>query len=334
MRDMLGKDEVSPPSNDANRRQASRRSSITMPAEQLRHGRRSARWRHGPRTMGVSARLRLDLSNKPENVPVLRQALRGFADAISLPSADLIDVTTALTEACNNASQHAYDGAEGPLEVELQASRGWVGLTVRDRGFGLAAAGAGAQAGNKSPYEIDGQVSGIGLPTISGLATRVRFNERVGGGTEVAMWFATPSVRPQGSARTGRGFEGAAVAPAQLANTIELEAAPFAIAKGVLPRLLRATAARAHFAIDRINDVVRVGEMLIAGARSWSSDGRIQAGIVTTPQSLELAVGPMQPDHASTLAAAVRRIEPRDGHQPWPSTSAEERFVVCMRRRP
>jgi serine/threonine-protein kinase RsbW len=140
--------------------------------------------------MASSARVVLDLSSRPENVPVVRQALAGFAEAIALAPADLNDVSTALTEACNNASLHAYAGAEGPVEVELSAAGEALSATVRDRGLGLAA----VRVPPELPRELDGEVAGIGLPAIHGLASRVRMSERDGGGTELAMEFATPGL--------------------------------------------------------------------------------------------------------------------------------------------
>ena len=63
--------------------------------------------------------VRLTLSNKPENVLLVREMLTGVAEMVDLDGSDLNDIRTAVTEACNNVVLHAYEGDEGPLEVEV-----------------------------------------------------------------------------------------------------------------------------------------------------------------------------------------------------------------------
>ena len=87
--------------------------------------------------MAEPPNVRLNLSNRSENVLLAREMLTGVAEAIELDSSDLYDVRTAVTEACNNVVLHAYEGAEGPLEVELRASPEEVEVIVRDFGVGI-----------------------------------------------------------------------------------------------------------------------------------------------------------------------------------------------------
>ena len=63
-------------------------------------------------------------SNKPENVLLVREMLTGVAETVDLDGSDLNDIRTAVTEACNNVVLHAYQGDEGPLEVEVYGARG------------------------------------------------------------------------------------------------------------------------------------------------------------------------------------------------------------------
>ena len=74
--------------------------------------------------MAGTPNVRLSLSNRAENVLLVRQALSGLAEAVGLDPIALNDVSTAVTEACNNVVLHAYGGGEGPLEVELCATAG------------------------------------------------------------------------------------------------------------------------------------------------------------------------------------------------------------------
>jgi serine/threonine-protein kinase RsbW len=255
----------------------------------------------------MAAHVRLELSSRAENVPVVRQALGGLADAIGMSVTDLNDIGTAVTEACNNASAHAYGGDEGPLEVDLAATQTTMVVTVRDRGVGLA---FDAHSPVEFPTDVDGELTGIGLPSIQGLATNARWSEPAGGGTAVEMMFSTGGPAPEGIGTGCGSLQPLAIEPGQLANTIEVAMSPLVVARGVLSRLLRVTAARAHFSIDRHADVQRVGSVLLADAASWAPSGGVQARLVTSTDSLELAIGPIAGDDACLLAGAACEIEP------------------------
>src|SRR5258708_28391707 len=105
----------------------------------------------------------LDLSNRPDNVLLVRETLTGVAETIGLGGSELSEIRTAVTEACNNVVLHAYRGAEGPLEVEIEATPSSMDVVVRDHGVGIAH----AVTSDREP--------GIGLPVIEALSHSVKF---------------------------------------------------------------------------------------------------------------------------------------------------------------
>jgi serine/threonine-protein kinase RsbW len=257
--------------------------------------------------MDQTARVRLKLSSRAENVPVVRQALSGLADATGLSPADLNDIGTAVTEACNNVSVHAYGDREGPLEVELLARDGTMVVTVRDRGVGLALDGG---APVEFPSDVDGELAGIGVPSINALAKTASWSKAAGGGTEVEMTFSTGSLAWEGAC-SDHGFSGpVATGPGALDGAIEVAMAPVSIARSVLPRLLRVMAARARFSLERHADLQRVGSVVLStDASGWASAG-VQARLVASKDALELAIGPISEEDASRLALAACATEP------------------------
>ncbi|HWX97439.1 MAG TPA: ATP-binding protein [Solirubrobacteraceae bacterium] len=230
--------------------------------------------------MAAPPNIRLDLSNRPENVVLVRETLAGVAEAIGLDAADLDDIRTAVTEACNNVVLHAYEGEEGGLEVEIYAMGGVCSVFVRDRGIGL------------QPHASEDQwIVGIGLPVIEALAHRVDFEETPGGGTEVRMEFATPGAQtlepPEGEAA---GFPNGVLG----AGATKVTIAPVApLARTVLPRLLGVLAARAHFSTDRISDALLVADALGAHASRSASAGHLRIAVSIEPRNLELSLGPL-----------------------------------------
>jgi serine/threonine-protein kinase RsbW len=257
--------------------------------------------------MAAPPNIRLDLSNKPENVVLVRETLAGAAEAIGLDALDLDDIRTAVTEACNNVVLHAYEGEEGPLEVEIYAAGGLFDVFVRDHGIGM-----------RPPTRDDQWIVGIGLPVIEALVQNVEFADTAEGGTEVRMRFATPGARtlepPDEALGSINGARGEA-------STTSVTIAPVApLARTVLPRLLGVLAARAHFSTDRISDALLVADALGAHASRSTSAGHLTIKVSIEPRTLELSLGPLDVGRArelmtdSTAEGVGRVIEKLSDH--------------------
>src|SRR2546430_13256705 len=154
--------------------------------ERARGPGRSPGWRVTAIEMAEHPNVLLNLSNRSENVMLVREMLTGVGETGDLDSSDLYDIRTAVTEACNNVVLHAYEGAEGPLQVELLASRDTIEVTVRDEGVGI----------RPRIRPADEAALGIGLPLIQALVHSVEFSERGGGGTAGRMEFPPLARRP------------------------------------------------------------------------------------------------------------------------------------------
>lgn len=228
------------------------------------------------------ANVHLELSNHSENVLLVREMLTGVAQVIELDTSDLYDIRTAVTEACNNVVLHAYEGEEGPLEVELRATPDAVEVIVRDFGVGI-------RPRIRSAEET---ALGIGLPLIQALVHSVEFSDAGGKGTEVRMSFLAPSksalepaVDGDIALREAEAEEGA--------DAATLSIAPPALARAVLPRILSVLGARANFSTDRISDVQLVADALAAQEPSSLGTSRLSLRIIVRPRSLELLIGPL-----------------------------------------
>jgi serine/threonine-protein kinase RsbW len=243
----------------------------------------------------------LKLSSRAENVLVVRQALTGFSEALGLDAVETNDLTTAVTEACNNVVLHAYDeDGEGPMEVEICAQRELIAVTTRDHGHGIEAHALDAMR----PGE-----SGIGLPVMQALAQQVSFKKVPGGGTEVRMEFAAP--RADGVEPVEEEWEPPVATRALLEGTVEMTLAPSSVARSVLPRVLSALAARAYFTTDRIADVELVADALVAEARDSIVGSHLGVGVELAPRNLELRVGPLREGQAQEIIDASRdRVGP------------------------
>jgi serine/threonine-protein kinase RsbW len=232
----------------------------------------------------------LSLSNRPDNVLVVRQALAGVAETLGLDALETNDLDTAVTEACNNVVRHAYEGEEGPLEVEVYALPGAVDVVVRDHGIGIR-----PHVGERTQPH-----TGLGLPIVHVLTQRVGYSNLAGGGTEIRMQFAMPSAAAL-EPFDEHGLEPYIAGKAELVDTIEMALAPGTVARAVLPRVLSALAARVNFSIDRISDVQLVADTLAANARDSISGSHLGVAVNLAPRNLELRIGPLRAGSARSL---------------------------------
>ncbi|HEV3071923.1 MAG TPA: ATP-binding protein [Solirubrobacteraceae bacterium] len=225
----------------------------------------------------------LNLSNSAENVLLVRETLTGLAEAVGLHDGDLNDIRTAVTEACNNVVLHAYQGREGPMEVEMYVPRHAVDVVVRDHGSGIRP---------RIPNAHNG-ASGIGVPVIQALAQSVEFSSVESEGTGVWMRFATPRTVALESIPE-QAPELPAVVQAELARTLGIAIAPMSLARAILPRLLCVLAARAHFSTDRISDAQLLADALMAQTPASIDGNHLGIGVSVQPRNLELHVGPLR----------------------------------------
>jgi serine/threonine-protein kinase RsbW len=235
--------------------------------------------------------VRLNLSNRAENVLLVRQALAGLGETIGLDAVELTDVSTAVSEACNNVVVHAYSGDQGPLEVEVYVLEYAVEVVVRDHGIGI------------KPREADPEelVGGIGMPVIRALSEEADFNDLPGGGTEVRMRFSTTQQHPleplQSSTDARRRAELAGLEDESPSVTV----GPTQLARKVVPRVLSALAARAYFSTDRISDTQIVADALVAHADGSIDGGRLTVAVAVAPRDLRLRIGPLLEGRAAEV---------------------------------
>jgi serine/threonine-protein kinase RsbW len=241
--------------------------------------------------MNRFAKVRLELESHPESVALVRAALSGFGEWRGLDLELLNDVKTAVSEACNNVIVHAYDGAAGPLAVQIEDNRDGVTATVRDHGVGFQALAS------------HGEGMGVGLAVISALAARAEFATPADGGTEVRMWFlgGPEQSRPLAHfnephdvpATAGAPVDDDRLSPAyELTGDVRVTVTPVSLTTPVLGRLARALAATARFSFDRFSDVYLVADAVGSHVQRTATQDRISFALAGSAKQVELSIGP------------------------------------------
>ena len=220
------------------------------------------------------------MAAKAENLALVRQALSGLADGVSIPERPLADLKQIATEACMNAVVHAYpDRDDGRIDVSAVASNGEVELRVRDWGVGF----------RPRPASGEGSLH-LGLPLIASIGDSFAIERPASGGTtliaRVKLADDDAEVKPEAPA-----------APKEAELAIDAGAA----AKPVIARVLAIAATRAGFSLDRMSDGVLMGDVIAAGTADDFAEGRVGIEISECGPNLCLQVGPFQPGGAKRM---------------------------------
>jgi serine/threonine-protein kinase RsbW len=128
---------------------------------------------------GHAYAVRLCIPAKPEYIALGRLALTGLERFRPFPEGVLGDMKLALTEACTNSVQHAYDGGEGIVEIVYELHDDRLVVEVSDSGDGFEPSDATRQ----DPEEL--AESGLGIAIIEALTDELEIGERNGGGSRL-----------------------------------------------------------------------------------------------------------------------------------------------------
>ena len=79
-------------------------------------------------------RFDVELPADPSVLSGLRRRLRGWLIRRGFDDDQAAEVLLAVSEACNNAIEHAYDGVPGNLRVTADASADWLEMVIEDSG--------------------------------------------------------------------------------------------------------------------------------------------------------------------------------------------------------
>jgi anti-sigma regulatory factor (Ser/Thr protein kinase) len=82
----------------------------------------------------VPARMEIEIPAEPAAMAVLRRRLQEWLRLRGLNDAQRADAVLAVSEACNNAIEHAYRGGEGTISLLLHHGGTLLHITVEDRG--------------------------------------------------------------------------------------------------------------------------------------------------------------------------------------------------------
>jgi anti-sigma regulatory factor (Ser/Thr protein kinase) len=242
--------------------------------------------------------LNLRLNSRPDSAGLVRAALGGLALRFGLRPELLDDLKTVVSEACNNAVDHAYRGEGGAIAVHVDVQPDGVEATVRDWGGGFQHI---APAGDRMR---------VGLPLINALAHRAEFLTAPGSGTEVRMSFDIPHNAGRAALleRLDDAEDLEAWTPWRrgLSGDVVVTLLPCELLSPVLETLTSALAARSRLPLERFSDVYLITGAIADHVREHASSSRISFALSADEHQLELTIGPLQRGSGRHLHEPVR----------------------------
>lgn len=225
------------------------------------------------------------LNSRPDAAGLVRAVLAGIAAPFALRPELVYDLKTVVSEACNNAVDHAYRGEIGAIAVRVDIQLEEIEVTVRDWGGGFQQL---VPAGDRMR---------VGLPLINALADRAEFLTAPGSGTEVRMGFDLrhDPRRTDTLMRLEETEDLGAWTPWRrgLAGDVVVTLLAQDLLPSVLEQLTSALAARSRFSLERFSDVYIVARAVSEHVRTAASSNRVSFSLTARDQRVELTIGPL-----------------------------------------
>ena len=237
--------------------------------------------------MAVDARVEFALPARADNVPLVRHALAGLAEAVDMEPAEIADLKTVVTEACMNAVVHAYPDADepGPLEIEAWRNGGNLVVVVRDFGRGI-----------RPLADVEQRSLRLGLPLIAALTESFEISGEPERGTEVTM--KVPLA-------TAAGADGDGVAVEPISET-RINVPAGEVLAPVLSRVISMFAARADLSVDQLSDAVLLSDAISAQGPDGFRDGTARIAVREEDGAFNMRVGPLGEGGAQQLLDGLR----------------------------
>ena len=231
----------------------------------------------------VPPRVEFSLPAVAANVPLIRHALAGLAEALEMEPAEVADLKTVVTEACINVVVHAYEDETGLLEVDAWPEDGCLVVSVRDYGAGV-----------RPLADVEHRSLRLGLPLIAALTRSFEVSGSPGHGTEVRMKIPF--------APAGNG----AVAAPEAGDETRITLPAGELLGPILARVISMFATRADFSVDELSDAVLLSDAISASGSAGFPDGTARLAISEQSGSFEIRVGPLQDGGAQKLIDGMR----------------------------
>jgi anti-sigma regulatory factor (Ser/Thr protein kinase) len=224
--------------------------------------------------MKAEARVEFSLPARAENIPMVRHALAGFAEAVEMEPSGIADLMTVVTEACTNVVAHAYRGSDriGPLEVDAWREDGCLVVQVRDFGAGI-----------RPLADIEHTSLRLGLPLIAALTDSFEISGGPGQGTEVTM--RVPIAVD--------GDEPASAAPAEEVDETRINLPAGELLGPVLSRVISMFASRADLSVDKLSDAVLISDAISAHDPEQFPDGTARIAVSEEDGAFNVRIGPL-----------------------------------------
>ena len=126
-------------------------------------------------------KVELSIPSRAEFVAVARLTAAAIASRMNFAYDAIDDIKLAVGEACNNAIEHAYPGAEGEIRLSFSLGEDGVVIEIQDAGSGFDLAAQTVEDGAEPPER------GLDLLLMRSVMDKVEVVSQAACGTRVTM---------------------------------------------------------------------------------------------------------------------------------------------------
>jgi serine/threonine-protein kinase RsbW len=141
--------------------------------------------------MSNSPEITICIPSEADYVSAVRLAVAAVATRLKFPLEDIEDIKIAVSEACTNVVQHAYENGEGKIDIKCIVLPKELKIEVRDSGKGFDKGILGTSEQIQQSEEKLGL--GLGLTFIKNLMDTMKLDTELGKGTTLTMSKKIPS---------------------------------------------------------------------------------------------------------------------------------------------
>jgi serine/threonine-protein kinase RsbW len=240
--------------------------------------------------MMAEAKVEFSLPARTENVPLIRHALAGLAEALEMDPSEIADLKTVVTEACMNVANHAYGGEPGPLEVDAWHEGECLAVSVRDYGQGI-----------RPLADVERKSLRLGLPLIAALTESFEVSGGPHRGTVVTMRIPLSA--------NGYGDESPEEPPTEVPeppDETRISLPADELLAPVLSRVISMFAARADLSVDQLSDAVLLSDAISAQGPAGFPEGTARIVVREQDGAFMVRVGPLVEGGGERLLEGLR----------------------------
>lgn len=130
--------------------------------------------------------IKVEFLSKSTNLSFARMVISAFISSLEPTEDEITDITTAVSEAVDNAILHAYEDELGKISIKAQSKDKMISIQIKDYGKGIEDITKAKEPLYTSNSDFE-RCSGMGFTIMESFMDKLTVKSKVGMGTTVIL---------------------------------------------------------------------------------------------------------------------------------------------------